>query len=185
MKMGWIALILAGGIFLLFLFNRPKETLGCVGVFILIIVVLVGWYVNKTNEDSAREEAQRAAQQRIEAAQKAKIAEQEEKVQISVIFDPRSCRQDHPLHTFIMNGSSQTVVKTEWSFDVYRVGFSAQLARDHSFTTDRIIKPGERYAICCSQPELQLREAVPYSQLDWRIATKSVTFQELKQELGQ
>jgi type II secretory pathway pseudopilin PulG len=175
--MGWIALVLAGGIFLLFLFNRPKETLGCVGIFILITAILVGWYVNKTNEDAVREEAQRAAQQRIEAAQKAKIAEQEEKVQISVKFEPRSCTQAHPLHTVILNGSNQTVVKTRWSFEVYRVGFSAQLAKDHSFTTDRIVKPGERYSTCCSLPELELHEVVPFSQLEWRIATKDVTFQ--------
>ena len=158
----------------------PKTIAKIWAVIIGVPLTLVLGYLGV---NYSRDAAQRREWQRIEAAQRAKIAEQEGKVQLSVTFDFKNCpKTSYPLYTNIVNGSNQTIVKTNWSFEVYRVDFSTQLARDHSFTTDRIIKPGEHYATCWSMPELDLREAVPFSQLECRIARKNVTFQEPMQE---
>ncbi len=120
----------------------------------------------------------------VNKADGAKAAKEEEKVKMIVSYAPQNCDAAHPLQITVVNGSPLTVIKTDWSYEVYRIGFSTQLAEGDRFEADSMIRPGEEYTFCTELPEFTQRVAVPTSELEYRIADRNVAFREPKEKQG-
>ncbi len=114
----------------------------------------------------------------------AKAAKEEEKVKMTVSYAPQNCDAAHPLQITVLNGSPLIVIKTDWIYEVYRIGFSTQLAEGDRFEADSMIRPGEEHTFCTELPEFTQRVAVPASELEYRIADRNVAFREPKEKQG-
>ena len=149
--MGWIIGLLVLVAFLVFLFKAPKQALGC--LVVIVIIIAVAWYalVTKPAQDRKR---------------------LEEQVAVTVVYDESKCSKDYPLAVNIHNTSSKTVTKVEWHFNAYRPGFSSNLAGYQSYSSDRILKPGESWSVCYRLPEDLTKQSLDPSKLQYTIEGK-------------
>ncbi len=149
--MGWIIGLLVLVVFVIFLFKAPKQTIGC--LVVIIIIIAIAWYalVTKPQQDRKR---------------------LEEQVVVTVVYDEEKCSRDYPLAVFIRNTSNKTVTKVEWHLNAYRPGFSSNLAGYESYSSDKILKPGESWSVCYRLPEDLLKKGLDLSKLKYTIEGK-------------
>ncbi|TIP11458.1 hypothetical protein [Mesorhizobium sp.] len=61
---------------------------------------------------------------------------------------------DYPLALRVQNNSDRTIIGLELDTRAYRPNYSNNVAGGRPFETDRIIRPGEIFLTCLSQPPL-------------------------------
>ena len=151
--MGWIIGLLALVVFLVFLFKAPKQTVGC--LVVVIIIIAVAWYafVTKPQEDRKR---------------------LNEQVVVTVVYDEEKCSKDYPLVVNIHNRSNKTVTKVEWYFHAYRPGFSSNLAGYQTYSSDKILNPGQSWFSCYRLPEELVKKGLDLGKLKYTIENKSI-----------
>jgi hypothetical protein len=77
----------------------------------------------------------------------------EQQVSVKATYDIQACDKEYPLLIIVENTSPKTVTHVSWSIDVYRPGYSSNLAgHDNNYETDKIMGPRERWRICYQVP---------------------------------
>lgn len=83
-------------------------------------------------------------------------------VEGQVDFNDLECKKDGLLAVRIVNNSQKTIIKSNWSFSVFRKGYSQQIdyqdyatsGADDTRYTDKIINPGESFKVCSTPPRI-------------------------------
>jgi len=99
-----------------------------------------------------------------------------DQVLVSVAYNAGNCTKQYPLLVIIQNESSKTVMKVEWNIGVYQHGYSTDLAGHSNYTSDKILKPGEKWQRCYTLPG-DIASRVDQAGLEYRISYKYVTFE--------
>ena len=105
--------------------------------------------------------------------------EAKKKVNISVFYNPERCSKEYPMGVLIENGGDRTIHDTSFDISIKREGHSSKLTSYvPSYTTDKIIKPGEKYGACWTYPELKKEHRGKYDAKDliYSIGYKSIIF---------
>ena len=84
----------------------------------------------------------------------------DKKVAVSITPDDSGCGRDYPVGVKLTNNSRETIERTAVSLVVREVGHSNDLERER-LDTDKIMEPGEEYAMCVARPE-SVRGLPPY-----------------------
>ncbi|MBM3528142.1 MAG: hypothetical protein FJX62_08620 [Alphaproteobacteria bacterium] len=88
------------------------------------------------------------------------------------------CKDDkHPIFVGVVNNSVRTVDRVEFTLKANRSGRSSNMARYHSYSDDKIIKPTEGFGNCWAVPDLNETIADPRS-LEWGILYKTIRFRD-------
>jgi hypothetical protein len=153
--MSWIIGLLIFFAFLFFLFSFPKQTLGCLGV--IVVSALLLYYLLIHQPEQTRKH----------------LGNQ---VVVSVSYTVENCTKKYPLLVRIHNKSSKTVTKVHWDLGVYQPGYSTDLAGYADYSSDKILKPGEKWQSCYTLPR-DIASRVDQERLEYRISGKYVTFE--------
>ena len=153
--MSWIIGLIIFIAFLFFLFSFPKQTLGCLGVIVVLALLL--YYLVIYQPEQARKELR-------------------DQVVVSVSYNEENCAKKYPLLVKIHNKSSKTVTKVSWDLDVYQPGYSTDLAGYADYSSDKILRPGEEWQTCYTLPR-NIANRVDQERLEYRISGKYVTFE--------
>ncbi len=122
------------GLFLLFAF--PKQ----MGVLILLLVVgAAGLFGFDYLQQQKRAEEYR---------------KREESITLSAAYDMGRCSAEFPIFVEIRNGYTETIESLTFELGGYREGHSSTIYKGLSYTSDRILAPGETYTACWTQPSL-------------------------------
>ncbi len=100
-----------------------------------------------------------------------------QKDSISIIVDTvsASCRRpEYPFRITFMNGSRRTVDAVTFELSAFRSGHSTELAEANSFTSDRILEPGDTYSLCYQMPKAKANNNP--ADLLWNATVTAVTF---------
>ncbi|MBX5236320.1 hypothetical protein HJC02_29280 [Rhizobium sp. NLR4a] len=144
--MAWVIGI---GIFLFLLFAFPRQMLGLIAI--LAAVIFGFWAYSSLNE----------------SARKASLES------LFVTVSATCTQSDYPLYVTLTNGTGKTVTSTSFTVNGYKAGFSSSVASDW-FTTDKIMKPGERYAACWRLSGYG--KEIDYKGLQWKAEVTSANF---------
>jgi len=134
-----IAIIIGLAVLLFFLVNYPTKTLqtGCAAAALIVCGVVAMWYF-------------------FEARPNRILTERLEKVLVTVRYAPETCSAEAPLRVAITNTGRETVARVTWSMQVFRPGYSSNVAEYSSgYESDRILKRGESIQICVAVPSLR------------------------------
>lgn len=148
--MAWIA----GIVFIILLIAYPKQMI----YLFLGIGLLVFLYIEDNKKKSK------------------KLALEEEKVSISIIYNTSLCEEEYPLYITIKNTGDKIVYKTTWNIDVYREGYSGNLVEYSysNYSTDKILTKNQSTSSCWSLPKMKTNN--DYSKLIYSISGKYISF---------
>lgn len=133
-----LAIIIGLAVLVFFLVQYPKKTLqiGCAAAALLVCGVVAMWYF-------------------FEARPNRILTERLEKVLVAVRYAPETCTAEAPLSVAIKNTGRETVAKITWSIQVFRPGYSSNIAEYSSgYSSDRILARGESFQMCVPVPSL-------------------------------
>lgn len=155
--MGWLVAIVVIGVLVWFLFNFPKQTLGCLGAIIVGLVILYEVYIGQPQAEREAAEA---------------------RVQVGVVYDPQACSGDDPLLVTASNHSNKVVERIEFRIDIFKPGFSTDYAGyENEYTLDKILQPGEGWKSCFTLPPSFRNPGMSEGMLEYRLRPyKSVSF---------
>jgi hypothetical protein len=102
------------------------------------------------------------------------IAE-EEKVEITAVFDPVACPAGTPVATRVSNGSSKSVLAVKFDIAVKRRGYSNEIGRLSRLLDDQPLAPAAKSLFCYALPVLI--PPVDPKELEFSVPLKFVTFQ--------
>jgi hypothetical protein len=139
-------------IILFFLF--PKQMLS-IGLVLIVLIIILWWIF-------------------IEMPQKRRDA-LNKKVIVSVAYDPNICSLKTPLLVNIRNNSSKTITKVWWNVDIFVAGYSTNISGfDNSYSSDKILKPGEGWTSCYQLPSSLKVGNQPLNSLRYTISNQWV-----------
>lgn len=154
--MVWIAAIIAVILLLVF----PKQ----VGILVAIAAAGVGLLVLNLHiqEESRQKEL--------------------DSVSVSVMYAPLICAEGYPIAVNFKNGTSRTIKKITWNIVARKPGHSSNVIEyspysseySTSYSSDKILAPGDVYALCYTSPKLQT--GLSPDSVDWDVSSKSVIF---------
>jgi hypothetical protein len=156
--MSWLVGFLVIIAFLWFLFNFPKQTLGCGAVIIGGIILLYVYLDYLPRQERERLESQ---------------------VDVTIKYDTQACNEQFPLQITISNRSGKTVERVDLIVNVYRPGYSTDISGyDDSYKLDKILAPGESYFSCRRLPPTLEYPRDLAGQLEYKLPNygKSVSF---------
>ena len=106
-----------------------------------------------------------------------KKQEREAKVTIVGYYkEPNGCDVGYPYLYEVRNTSDKTVVKTDFTVEIRKKGFSSALNRYTSIDEDKILKPGEGYARCFRAQNKDFSGDVKEKDVDIIVEYKNITF---------
>lgn len=154
--MAWVVGI---GIGLLLLFAFPKQ----MGALILLIVMAgAGLFGFIYLQDQRRAEEYR---------------KQEESITLSAAYGAGGCSAEYPILITIRNGYTQTLESLSFKLGGYHEGYSSPVYQGLSYTSDRIMAPGDTYTACWTKPSLRYgAQEVPPEGLTWRASYSYANF---------
>jgi hypothetical protein len=101
----------------------------------------------------------------------------EQQVTVQVTYDTQACSTDYPLLIIVGNTSHKTVTRVHWRIDMYRPGYSSNLAgHRNDYETDKIIGPKKRWRACYRLPQALDQKARDVSTLEYRVSGKYSSF---------
>lgn len=148
--------ILGIGVGLALLFAFPKQ------MFSLICLIAVGagllFYVEHQKTETRK---QRQAS-----------------VVMSPTFDLGRCSSEFPILIAFKNGSSENLLSVNFELSGYQDGFSTPIYKTGpSYSSDRILAPGQSYEACWSVPSLTYgQRSMPPENLSWRATYSYASF---------
>jgi hypothetical protein len=101
------------------------------------------------------------------------IAE-EEKVEITAVFDPVACPAETPVAARVSNGSSKSVMTVKFDIAVKRRGYGNEIGRLSRLLDDQPMAPAAKSLFCYALPVLI--PAVDPKELEFSVPLKFVTF---------
>jgi hypothetical protein len=156
--MAWFVGLIAVIAFLGFLFNYPKQTLGCAAVLVGGLILLYYVFIDAPEKERKRTESM---------------------VNIAIQYDAKRCGKDFPLLISAINNSKKTVEKIELTIGVFVPGHSTDLSGyNNNYKLDKILQPGEGYGRCFELPSTLKYSRELADQLEYRLSNygKSITF---------
>ena len=154
--MEWVAII---GLAVVLLFMFPRQFMLTLGALVALAAVGIYYMLDANHRQNER----RLAELRS--------------VEAVASIDQRKCSDPaYPVAINFINKSSRTLTKIWFSLHGYRPRHSEPVINEFSFSSDRIIEPGENYGECRSltnppPPSISLDE------LEWRVKVSTLTFQ--------
>jgi hypothetical protein len=100
---------------------------------------------------------------------------EEEKVAITVSFDPKLCPGATPVLARTVNGSSRPIQTVRFDISVKRRGYGNEIGRLSRLLDDQPMAPGAESHYCYALPVLI--PPVPPEELEFSVPLKFVTFQ--------
>jgi hypothetical protein len=101
----------------------------------------------------------------------------EQQVSVKATYDIQACSKEYPLLIIIENTSPKTVTHVSWRVEVYRPGYSSNLAGYPSdYDTDKIIGTMQRWSACYVLPRELAQKSLEPSTLEYRISGKYSRF---------
>lgn len=156
--MAWIVGI-GVGLFLLFAFPRQ---MGVVILFLVLAAAGIAGWIYLHDQQQAEERRQR-----------------EESITLSAAYGAGGCAGEFPILINIRNNYTQTIESLTFELGGYREGYSSPVYEGSSYTSDRIIAPGQTYTACWTQPPLDYgAQEVPPAGLTWRASYSYANFAE-------
>lgn len=102
---------------------------------------------------------------------------EKEKVEITVEYDPDECSSYYPLAVRILNGSKRTILYTDTRINIYRKGYSKDIAQLNSgLETDKIIESNESYRFCVNILLEELYKSISVDELEFKIGYTYIRF---------
>lgn len=155
--MGWLVGLVVFIVLLVAFFAAPKQTLGCLGFIVSAVVALYYFAVAVPEQNRERLNSQ---------------------VNIDVKYDIKSCEEDYPLYFSIENKSKKTLQKVRWNLQIYKPDYSTDISGyDNDYSSDKIIKSGQRWGACFSMPSSMKPSEAEHSALEYKIADKYASFE--------
>jgi hypothetical protein len=154
--MSWLGWLLVAFIVLVLLVNFPKQTLVCLGVAVGGAALFIYVVFIQPQQEQSRLEQQ---------------------VTVKVTYDAQACSQAYPLLISVENISPKTVIHVSWRVEVYRPGYSSNLAGYPSdYDTDKIIGTMQRWSACYVLPKELAQKSLEPNTLEYRISGKYSRF---------
>ncbi len=154
-----IVWVFGTGIGLLLLFAFPKQ-MGAVILLILLAGVGLLSFLHLQDQQRAEEHRKR-----------------EESITLSAAYGAGGCSEEYPILITIRNGYTQTIKSLTFELGGYREGYSSPVYQGLSYTSDRIMAPGDTYAACWTQPSIHYgAQEAPPEGLTWRASYSYAAF---------
>jgi hypothetical protein len=154
--MSWLIGLIVTVVLLVLLGNFPKQTLGCLGVAVGGSVLLV--YVVVIVPEQKRNRL-------------------EQQVTVQVTYNTQACSKEYPLLISVENTSPKAGTHIRWRVEVYRPGYSSNLAGyNNDYETDKIIGPRERWSACYVLPRTLDQQNREINTFVYRVADKYSRF---------
>ncbi len=154
--MVWVAAV---GVGLLLLFMFPKQMGIVAGVAALAAAAIVT--LMYLEHQRGLEEQRR----------------REEGIELSAFYDTILCPPEHPIVITIRNNYTETLQALTFKLGGYRPDYSSPVYFDQSYSSDRILAPGESHSWCWAVPTLQYgAQEAPPADLQWRATYSYATF---------